>query len=589
MLKNSKKKTGTFTSRLFICIFTTSFLLLLVGEIIMFSASMSASQKMDTSFVMSNLETTQSNIERALKQVDDSVQLAFAQKGVLTAAHQNWKVNTNSADTVLHAMKIAIASSDMLCHMSLCSEEYGVLATQINGILPYSNVDTCKEYYLSESSSVTVYDQQWFFLQRHPLSNSRYALTNLREITPLSGSQEELVLTVTISEAKLSSNYSFLGEDSFITTIDGTIISAVDQSRIGTIVDERTRGYLQDVGKDIAFLYRENLKSTYAVYLPTISAYLITTTSASAVASTRLLMVVIALSVITIGLVLSLLWSKYISATMTTPIQRLRLDMEKVRNGDLSIRSEIEREDELGYICESFNHMMDSLNGYIEQLNEQQNIVKENEIRLLQSQINPHLLYNTLDSALFLMYSNETTQSLQILEEMSRYFKLALQRGNKITTIGDAINHIRVYLRLQNLSRMKNFELRVSGDSTLANAKILHMLIQPIVENSVLHGFDGSFADGTIEINLKQKSDRLFISITDDGIGMDDETLNQLRSSLINAVPPSKSYGIWNIAQRIRMYYGSAYGVHVNSEFGEFTTVILEIPYDYERSEEENV
>ena len=128
---------------------------------------------------------------------------------------------------------------------------------------------------------------------------------------------------------------------------------------------------------------------------------------------------------------------------MTRPLKKLKSVMEETRKGDLSVRCEPERPDEIGYLCESFNHVMDSLENYIAQLNEQQNLTKENEIRLLQSQINPHLLYNTLDSALFLMSSNRAEQSIQILEQLSQYFKLALQRGNKVITIEAALHHVR--------------------------------------------------------------------------------------------------------------------------------------------------
>ena len=134
---------------------------------------------------------------------------------------------------------------------------------------------------------------------------------------------------------------------------------------------------------------------------------------------------------------------------------------------------------------------------------------------------------------------------------------------------------------------MKNFALSVTGDSSLLQADILHMLLQPIVENSVLHGFEGNFADGTIEINLQKKGDHILISITDDGMGMSEQELEVLRRQLAAPTPGAHSFGMWNIAKRIQMFYGPEYSMQVDSEFGEFTTVTLEIPCRFGQSKED--
>ncbi len=266
--------------------------------------------------------------------------------------------------------------------------------------------------------------------------------------------------------------------------------------------------------------------------------------------------------------------------------------IEQVRGGNLLIRCSIKRQDEIGYLGESFNHMMDSLNEQIEKRNEQQSLARENELRLLQSQINPHLLYNSLDSALYLMTINDTAHSIEILEKLSVFFKMSLQRGNKIVTIGEALAHVDTYLKLQNLCRMKNFRLKVQGGETLSQMPIIHMLLQPIVENSVLHGFDENFTDGESTVLLSRTDSHIFISITDNGIGMEEQELTALRQALSSPTPPGKSFGLWNVSQRMRMYYGEDAPLSVDSELDEFTTVTLRILHSQthhhpERNEEE--
>lgn len=549
----------------------------------MFSASMQASKDMNRTFTTANLELTGNNLERILEQVDTSVQLAFSQKGVLAATQEDWASNLSAYETLLHALKVAIVSNDMICHMSLCSDTDGVLFTQNNGILPYNDTASCRAYFDSLETGVEVNGQHWYFLQRHPFLSKEYALANVRDITPLNSNEKDILLVTTLSETELANTYMFLGKESYIMTAEGRIVSAVNKSLIGTTAEKAVQNAVSKTDKQVAFLYQDQEVSVYSLYLHTLGCYLVVNTPTTVLTTTRIMMAVIAFTVIVFGLIFSLIWSNYISRTMTGPLKRLRTVMEEAHNGNLEVRCQPEQHDEIGYLCESFNHMMDSLNTYIEQLNEQQTLAKETEIRLLQSQINPHLLYNTLDSALFLMSHNATQQSIQILEQLSQYFKLSLQRGNKIVTIDVALQHIEAYINLQNLCRMKSFHLRVTGDKSLRQATILHMLMQPIVENSVLHGFDGSFADGSIEIELKKadNQDRIIIRITDDGMGMDDNELEALQTRLRSPVPDGKSFGMWNVAQRIRMCYGSDYSVQVDSEFGEYTTVTLEIPFRY--------
>lgn len=573
-----KKWPHSFATRLFVSIFSTSFLLLLVGEIVLLAFSIKASVNLDRTLTRSNLEITGENLERLLNRIDTGVQLAFTQKDVLDATQANFRDNISSRETLSQALIVAVASDNVICHMSLCSDTYGVLSTQSKRALPYTDLESCQAYYANAEISVKGNGQSWYFLQPHPSSSNGYAFSNIRTIQPLGVRKKALLLIVSVSEPDLVKAYEFLGEDSYIIAADGTIVSAVDSRRIGSTAEAMILNSLPSSYYSSSFLLHENGKSYYAVYLPTIQCHLIVGTSATVLNTTIRMMGIIVVLVVLLGTLFSLIWSNHISGTMTQPLMKLKDRMEESRDGNLQVRCEPERQDEIGYLCESFNHMMDNLNDYVIQLNQQQNLARETEIRLLQSQINPHLLYNTLDSALFLMSRNNTEQSIQILEQLSEYFKLSLQKGNQIITIGAAIQSIEAYLKLQNLCRMKRFSLTITGDSRLMQATILHMLLQPVVENSVLHGFEGSFADGSIEISLCQRGSHILIAISDNGMGMSEPELEQLRQQLASPTPGSTGFGLWNVAQRIRMYYGPEYTVSVDSEFGEYTTVTLDIP-----------
>ena len=367
----------------------------------------------------------------------------------------------------------------------------------------------------------------------------RYCFSNVRTIRPMGRDMKESLLVVTVKEWEVAKNYAFLGKDSYIMAESGTIISAVNKDWIGTLADPEIQQAVQQNPKGVAFLFAKGGTAYYTVYLPTISCNLIVSIRSELLEFTQLFMLVVSIAVLLLGMVLSLLWSKYIASSMTRPLIGMKQVIEEARDGNLEARCVSERHDEIGYLCESFNYMMDDIERYIKELQQQKDQIKENEIRLLQSQINPHLLYNTLDSALHLMNTGDAERSIAVLEQLSQYFKLALQRGNTIVTLEKALDHVQTYLRLQNLCRMKEFTLKVQGDPGLGKTMILHMLLQPVVENSVLHGFDGSFPDGEIIIDLRRCGQTLEIRITDNGMGMDELELDRLRTHLSETVPVS--------------------------------------------------
>lgn len=586
MLSKLKRRfSNSFTARLMICIFSTSFVLLLLGGIILFRSSLQASSKVNRTMTLENLTVTQANLEQIFKQVDTSVQMAFSQKGVLEATQADLSRDPASHELIRAAFRAAVISTDAISHICLSSNYNNPIYIQSRS-LSYTDATSCLAYYDQFSEQIEHGGSSWYFLTPDPMWENKYCFTNIRTIRPLVSDVKESLLVVTIKEWEVEQNYAFLGDDSYIMAESGTIISAVNKELIGTPADAEIQKAVQKSRKDVAFLFAKGGTAYYSVYLPTISSNLIVSIRSELLAVTKTFMLIVSVAVLILGMVLSLLWSKYIASSMTKPLIGMKRVIEEARDGNLEARCVSERQDEIGYLCESFNQMMDDIDRYIKELQQQKDQIKDNEIRLLQSQINPHLLYNTLDSALYLMNVRDADRSIAVLEQLSQYFKLALQRGNTFVTLEKALAHIQTYLRLQNLCRMKEFTLKINGDPELRKAMILHMLLQPVVENCVVHGFDGSFPDGEIIIDLQRRGETLEIRITDNGMGMDELELDRLRAHLSEAVPGDKSFALWNIEQRIRMFYGPQYGLSVDSELGEYTTVELKIPYVQETKEE---
>ena len=580
----------SFSSQLFVCIFVTSFLLLLAGLAILYHFSINATTRINNEMMEKNLTITAENLENAFHECNRTAQVAFSQEDILSNLKRSYGYRSAIYNSIQHALITAVASNASVTYISLCDVWGNVISSDSlpTTNIPYSDMDECLAYLDTLTESYVGYSQTWYFLAPNPLQPSKYSFINVRQISPLNSTVDGPLLLISLSENHISAIYDFLGEDSYIMSQSGKIISAVDKTRIGTSADKALYDAVIRTTHN-SLITTDNGKYYYAIFLPSIGSYLIVNSTTEALNSTNLLTAMIAVVILLLGLLFSMLWANYISSSMTKPLMETKACIEQVRGGNLNIRCEIKRQDEIGYLGESFNHMMDSLNEQIRKHNEQQALAKENELRLLQSQINPHLLYNSLDSALYLMTINNTERSIEILEQLSNFFKLSLQRGNKIVTISNALAHVDSYLKLQNLCRMKNFHLNIKGEEALYQTPIMHMLLQPIVENSVLHGFNGNFADGEIEISLEQKESGIMICITDNGMGMDEQELLEIRQALQSPAPPDKSFGLWNISQRMKMYYGTSYTISIDSELGEYTAVKLRIPCHYPERNEGNL
>lgn len=574
----------SFRIKLFVCILTTSFLLLFAGLISLTRYSIKKTVSLDNQMMLKNLSFTTENLEKLLDESDRVATLTFSQENILANLKKEYQYRSSEYLSIQHALIAANVSGISVRNINLC-DGYGFSinssSVSLSGI-PFTNLDECNEYLSNiPEKSVNPY-QSWYFPVRDPVDTSKYCFLNTRNINLFRYDRTDPLLLVYISEDKISSTYEYLGEHSMIVTPSGYIISAVDKNSIGSQVEETVIKNITASNKETIAVQNKG-GYRYISYLPTIDSYLVINDTSETLSLTKLHTAIVAAIIIVLGFVFSAIWSRLISYTISKPLVETKACIERVRSGNINVRCNTSYDDEIGYLAESFNQMMDSLDDIIKQREEQKIIAKEAEFRLLQSQINPHLLYNSLDSAMYLMTLNDTEHSVEILKNLSSFFKLSLQRGNKTVTVGSSIELVEKYLMLQKLCRMKNFQLTVVGDEGILNAHIMHMILQPIVENSVIHGFSGSFSDGNIQIELLHENSDLIIQIMDDGSGMTDQELTVLRNAISSDVPGETGFGLWNVAERIRLFYGENYGLSIDSELGEYTRVSVRIPFEIER------
>jgi two-component system sensor histidine kinase YesM len=275
-----------------------------------------------------------------------------------------------------------------------------------------------------------------------------------------------------------------------------------------------------------------------------------------------------------IGIAVIALLSVVTSKWITKPITSLTNLMLRVQDGDLSVRSDLFRRDEIGRLALGFNVMINRINEQMLKIVEEQRMKNELELHAMQMQINPHFLYNSLE----IIKGMAERQSMQPISEMtmnlSEFYKIALSQGKSVVTIRDELHLIENYLKIQSIYLENSFDYYLEVDEEVLDCKILKLIMQPLVENAIQHGIKGLRRRGYIEIVVSRRNESVVFEITDNGHGIECETLAAINRSLDGCADvQTDSYGIHNVNQRIRLFYGKNHGLHYTSVEGEGTTV----------------
>lgn len=293
--------------------------------------------------------------------------------------------------------------------------------------------------------------------------------------------------------------------------------------------------------------------------------------------------------VLTFALVISFLLIYFFSRYFSARIQTLRLAMHKASNNDYEIVNSIQGDDELSAAFQDLKAMVkkqkeNDARIYEAQLKEQQlsNQQQQMELKLLATQINPHFLYNTLETIRMKAFSDgnrEVATAIKLLGKSMRY--VLGNTKSTATTLDKEIDYIKTYLAIQKMrfGERLNYTVEAAGELDLKSCRILPLLIQPIVENAISHGLEPTGRVGHIFLKLRQEEDLLIADVFDNGDGLTEEELQDVLMHLDTPRPESEhGVGLYNINSRVHLYYGSQYGLTIRSRYGEGTLVSLSIP-----------
>lgn len=264
---------------------------------------------------------------------------------------------------------------------------------------------------------------------------------------------------------------------------------------------------------------------------------------------------------------------------MIRPIRELSGVTEKVAEGDFTARAQVETTDELAVLAASVNSMTESLEELVTKIREDQQKMRRADLRLLQEQINPHFLYNTLDTIVWLIEGNASDKAVSMVMSLSEFFRLVLSKGREYITIQEEELHIRSYLEIQQVRYRDILEYEIRIDPALYQYKILKLTLQPLVENSLYHGIKYKRAKGDIIVTGRLCGDEVHFTVEDNGVGMEEEELHKLQGEIVKPCKDTeKGFGLANVNERIRMNFGTEYGMSIDSVKGKGTRVEIVIP-----------
>ncbi|MBK9050581.1 MAG: sensor histidine kinase [Chloroflexi bacterium] len=273
-------------------------------------------------------------------------------------------------------------------------------------------------------------------------------------------------------------------------------------------------------------------------------------------------------------------WS--LSKSIYTPIKKLHDVTTTITKNDLQALMTSDNVDEITELGMSFNIMIGKIKELLDAKIKEQENLKKAELRALQAQINPHFLYNTLDTIIWMAESKKTDRIVEMVTALSNFFRISLSKGMDWITIGEEVERINSYLTIQKMRYHDILDFKIEVDESISENTILKLMLQPLVENALYHGIKNKRQGGTITIRIRRKGgDEVLIEVEDDGIGFTPEKLVQLQAELEDDAGDMKlesGFGIGNVNKRIRLYYGKPYGVSVQSEYSTGTLVTLVIP-----------
>ncbi len=301
-------------------------------------------------------------------------------------------------------------------------------------------------------------------------------------------------------------------------------------------------------------------------------------------AQVRTFLIVLAILIAVLGIGVAVA-AFLVTSGILRPLWQLYDATGEIAEGNFAVRTDARTNDEIAALSQEFNEMAGNMQMLVDKVRDDEQKMRKADLRLLQEQINPHFLYNTLDTIVWLIECNEADQAVEMVVTLSNFFRIVLSKGKEFISIRMEEQHIRSYLQIQEARYSDIMDYDIAIDPELYLYRIPKLTLQPIVENALYHGIKYKRSHGTIRITGHRKGENIVFVVQDDGAGMDEAGLAQLREDICKPCKETdRGFGLANVNERIRMYFGEEYGLTIDSVPGEGTSVTIVIPATMEEA-----
>lgn len=268
----------------------------------------------------------------------------------------------------------------------------------------------------------------------------------------------------------------------------------------------------------------------------------------------------------------------FVSSRIANPVKSLEKSVKRLENGEKDVEILISGSYEVQHLGKAIKSMVNQMHLLMDNIMVEQESKRKSELNALQAQINPHFLYNTLDSIIWMIENENYDGAIIMVTALARLFRISLSKGKNIITVKDEIEHARNYLTIQNIRYKNKFTYSIDVDEDALNLASIKLIVQPLIENAIYHGMEFMGGDGEILVKAYIEKNDLFIDVIDNGLGMPQEVADTLLTSESKIEKKSSGIGLKNVNERIQLYFGKRYGLKIYSEPDEGTTIRIHMP-----------
>lgn len=548
--------------------------LLLMGIILYYSIS-SVVLKETTSSTVTAVDKSGMYIELYIDRLK-AVSSLLAENPQLISYFSENKRDPLVKENLLTTIDTTIASDPFIKSVVIVSKDGRILTNESGLDMSMSNDMMNEEWYISAVQSGNMPVLTSARMQNFSMNKEDWVISISREVKDAQG--ENIGVLLIDIEYKVIEDYLSnldLGHTgfSFIINDDSEVVYHTDPSYFGNSAKSKA---LQNIvtNKDV-YDSKENTL-THIYHLKNADWTLVGISSQDGLLAIKRQLFEIFFLVGIILLVIATSSVVVLAGRITAPFQKLEKAMQDIEYGLKEVKIDENGCYEAQSLSNHFNVMVHKIEKLMEEVTEKEKHLRFSEISTLHSQINPHFLYNTLDTIVWMAEFNDSEKVIEITKALAQFFRLSLSGGNELTTVENELDHVRQYLFIQKERYGDKLEYSIECDDSLLKVQMPKILLQPIVENALYHGIRGLNQQGHIEISAQGKGRDFTLTIKDNGEGFD---LKRLDEEVSDKIAKLGGVGIKNVDQRVKLYYGKDYGITIDSSIGNGTTVVIKLSH----------